>query len=117
MTDMSDAHGGLGELIAVLYLAIAIGSIIMARRGGLPAWVTGTAHALLTVQVILGIILFIRFPDIMPWSHVIFGLLTIPAIGLAVPLRKRLGRARGVAASAAIIFVLSTIAVVIAMTR
>jgi hypothetical protein len=114
---MVDAHGGLGELLVVLYLAIAILAIWLGRRGGVPAWFTGTVHALLGVQIIMGIILYIRHPHVMPVSHVIVALLTLPAVGLAVPLRSRLGKPRGTAVSAGIVAVLALIAVIIAKTR
>lgn len=114
---MAAAHGGLGELLVVVYLGIAIASWILARRQGLPAWLTGTAHALLGVQIIMGVILFVRYPNIMPWTHVLFGLLTIPAIVLVVPLRKRLGRNPAVAISSAAVGLCALVAVIIAMTR
>ncbi len=114
---MAEAHGGLGELLVALYLVIAILSFVLAKRNGLPAWLTGTAHALLGVQLIMGIILYAKHPHIMPVSHVIAALLTIPAIGLMVPLRKRLGRAQAVGISASVVTVLAAIAVVIAKTR
>ena len=76
---MAEAHGGLGELLVALYLVIAILSFVLAKRNGLPAWLTGTAHALLGVQLIMGIILYAKHPHIMPVSHVIAALLTIPA--------------------------------------
>jgi hypothetical protein len=114
---MANAHGGLGELIVVLYFVIAILSFVMAKRNGLPAWVTGTAHALLGVQLIMGVILYIRYPHVMPVSHVIAALLTIPAIGLMVPLRKRIGKPRAVGVSALTVAILATIAVIIAKTR
>ncbi|HEX3723948.1 MAG TPA: hypothetical protein VHV31_14250 [Nitrolancea sp.] len=114
---MAQAHGGLGELIVLLYLVIAILSFVLAKRNGLPAWVTGTAHALLAVQILMGIILFIRYPHAMPVSHVIAALLTIPAIGLMVPLRKRIGKPRAVGVSALTVTILAMIAVIIAKTR
>ena len=114
---MAEAHGGLGELLVALYLVIAILSFVLAKRNGLPAWLTGTAHALLGVQLIMGIILYAKHPHIMPVSHVIAALLTIPALGLMMPLRKRLGRAQAVGISASVITVLAAIAVVIAKTR
>ncbi len=114
---MVEAHGGLGELLVALYLVIAILSFVMAKRKGLPAWVTGTAHALLGVQIIMGIILYAKHPHVMPISHVIVALLTLPALGLMVPLRSRLGRARAVGVSTFVVAVLAGIAVTIAMTR
>ena len=114
---MANAHGGLGELLVALYLVVAILSFVLARRNGLPAWLTGTAHALLGVQIIMGIILYVRHPHVMPVSHVIAALLTIPALGLMAPLRKRFGRAQAVGISASLVTVLAAIAVVIAKTR
>ena len=114
---MAEAHGGLGELLVVVYLAIAVASLVVANRGGLPAWLTGTAHALLGVQVILGIILYIRNPDIMPWTHALFGLLTIPALALMAPMRRRYGPARGLAVSALAVAILAAVAVGIATMR
>jgi len=112
-----DAHGGLGELLVVVYLAIAILAFVLARRNGVPTWLTGTAHALLAVQIIMGIILYIEHPHVMPVSHVIVALLTIPAVGLMVPLRSRLGKPRAVGVSAFIVALLALIAVIIAKTR
>ncbi len=113
---MIEAHGGLGELLVVLYLAVAVGSLLASRRGGLPAWVTGTAHALLGVQIVMGLILLVRYPSAVPWTHPLFGLLTVPALALAAPLRRRFGRARGVALDALLIAVLAGIALAIAKT-
>lgn len=112
-----DAHGGLGELLVVLYLVIGILAFVLARRNGVPTWLTGTAHALLAVQIIMGIILYIKHPHVMPVSHVIAALLTIPAVGLMVPLRPRLGRSRAVGVSAFVVALLALIAVIIAKTR
>lgn len=114
---MVDAHGGLGELLVVLYLVIGILAFVLARRNGVPTWLTGTAHALLAVQIIMGIILYIKHPHVMPVSHVIAALLTIPAVGLMVPLRPRLGRSRAVGVSAFVVALLALIAVIIAKTR
>jgi hypothetical protein len=114
---MVEAHGGLGELLVALYLVIAILSFAVAQRKGLPAWLTGTAHALLGVQIIMGIILYARHPHAMPISHVIVALLTLPALGLIAPLRSRLGRARAVGVSTFLVAILAAIAVIIAKTR
>lgn len=108
---MVSVHNYLGESLVIVYLAVAILAIVLANRGGLPAWVTGIAHGLLTIQVLLGVILLIRNPDAAPWHHIVFGLLTIPALGLMFPLRKRLGSVRGVAVGAIAIAALLTLAV------
>ncbi|MBX5444160.1 hypothetical protein [Sphaerobacter sp.] len=114
---MNQAHGGLGELLVIVYLGIAIASWILARRQGLPPWLTGTAHALLGVQIIMGIILYVQHPNIMPWTHVLFGLLTIPALLLVIPLRQRIGRNAAIAVSSAAAGLCALVAVIIAMTR
>lgn len=114
---MAEAHGTLGEVLVALYLVIAVLSFVVARRDGLPAWVTGTAHGLLAVQIIMGVILLVQHPHAMPVSHVIVALLTLPAIGLMAPLRRRMGRARAVGTSAAVVAILAAIAVAIAKTH
>lgn len=114
---MAEAHGTLGEVLVALYLAIAILSFVVARRNGLPAWVTGTAHGLLAIQIIMGIILFVQHPHAMPVSHVVVALLTLPAIGLMAPLRRRIGRAKAVGISSAVVAILAAIALVIAKTH
>lgn len=114
---MAQAHGGLGELIAVVYMGLAIAAWILLRRQGLPPWLTGTAHALLGVQILLGIVLFVRNPNLVPWTHVLFGLLTIPALATVVPLRKRFSRNAAVAISSALTGVSALVAVMIAMMR
>jgi uncharacterized membrane protein len=63
---MLTVHGNLGEFLVVVYLAIAVLAAILANRGGLPAWVSGIAHGLLTIQVLLGVILLIRNPTAAP---------------------------------------------------
>jgi hypothetical protein len=114
---MLAVHGSLGEVLVLVYIAIAILAAVLANRGGLPAWVTGIAHALLTVQLILGIILFIRNPTAAPWHHILFGLLAIPALGLMFPLKKRLGATRGVVVGAVIVAIVLTLAVLTGLTR
>lgn len=114
---MFEAHRGLGELLVVVYLGIAIASFVLARRKGLPAWLTGTAHALLGVQIILGIILYVRNTSAVPWTHPLFGLLAAAALGLVVPLRNRIGRNRAIAVSALTTGICAAIAMAIAMAR
>ena len=114
---MAHVHGGLGELIVILYLGIAIASWALARRQGLPAWLTGTAHALLGVQIVLGIILFVRNPHAVPWTHPVFGLLALLALGLMAPLRRRYSRGAAIGISSAVVGLLALVAVTIAVTR
>jgi hypothetical protein len=114
---MLTVHGNLGEFLVVIYIGVAIFAAILANRGGLPSWVTGIAHGLLTVQVLFGVILLIRNPTAAPWHHILFGLLTIPALGLMFPLRKRLGPTRGTVFGAIAIAVLIALAVITGLTR
>jgi hypothetical protein len=114
---MLTIHGSLGEVLVLIYIAIAILAAVMANRGGLPSWVTGIGHGLLTVQVLIGILLLIRNPSAVPWHHIVFGLLTIPALGLMFPLKKRLGATRGIVIGAIIIAVLITAAVFTGLNR
>ena len=53
----------------------------------------------------------------MPWTHVLFGLLTIPALLLVIPLRQRIGRNAAIAVSSAAAGLCALVAVIIAMTR
>ena len=109
-------------VLFVLYLGIAIAAFALAsRRQGeryvLPPWLTGTAHALLGVQVLMGIILFARHPHAMPVSHAVAGIGTVVVLGLMAPLNRRYGRARGLEISALLIALLAAIAIGIAETR
>ena len=109
-------------VLFVVYLAIAIAAFLLAgRRQGerfvLPPWLTGTAHALLGIQVLMGIILFARYPHAMPVSHAVAGIGTVVALGLMAPLNRRYGRARGLGISALLIALLAAIAIGIAETR
>jgi hypothetical protein len=114
---MLTVHGSLGEFLVLVYIGIAIFAAVLANRGGLPSWVTGIAHGLLSIQVLLGIILLIRNPSAAPWHHILFGLLTIPALGLMFPLKKRLGATRGVVIGAIVVAVVTALAVITGLTR
>lgn len=114
---MSAVHGMLGESLALLYVLIAIGSYLRRRQGGLPAWLTGIAHALLAIQVLIGVTFFVRAPSVVTWWHPVTGVLALAALGLAIPLRPRLGRANAIAVTALVIAVLILIAVTIARAR
>jgi hypothetical protein len=110
-------HGNLGELLVLVYLGLAAFAAILANRGGLPKWVIAGAHSLLTLQVLLGLALLIRNPTTAPWTHVVFGLLTIPALGLTFALRKRLGSTRGLIIGSIIVVVILIVAVFTGMAR
>jgi hypothetical protein len=116
------AHGTLGVVLAVLYLAIAVAAFLLAdrrqdQRFVLPPWLTGTAHALLGIQILMGIILYAQHPHSMPGSHPIAGIGTVLALALMVPLNRRYGRARGLGISALLVAILAGIAILIAFTR
>ncbi len=114
---MSAIHGMLGESLALLYLLVAAGSYLRRRRGGLPGWLTGIAHALLAAQVLIGVTLFVRAPGAITWWHPVTGLLALAALGLTVLLRPRLGRADATAVTGLVVAVLVLTAVVIARSR
>ncbi len=114
---MITAHGSLGEVLVLVYIGIAIFAAILANRGGLPSWVSGIAHGLLSIQVILGVILLIRNPSAVPWHHIVFGLLTIPALGIMFPLRKRLGVTRGTVIGAIVVALFIALAVITGLNR
>ncbi len=114
---MSAIHGMLGESLALLYLLVAAGSYLRRRQGGLPAWLAGIPHALLAAQVLIGVTLFVRAPNIMTWWHPFAGLLALAALGLTILLRPRLGRANATAVTALVVAVLVLTAVMIARAR
>jgi hypothetical protein len=110
-------HGALGEGLAVVYLAIALGSYLRRRQGGLPMWLVGLAHLLIAIQVILGTALYIRAPQVISVWHPITGYLALAALGLTVVFRNRLGRANSAALTALIVMVLVIVNVLIARFR
>ncbi|HET9016358.1 MAG TPA: hypothetical protein VFN57_12235 [Thermomicrobiaceae bacterium] len=113
---MLGLHRGLGEAIVIVYLGIAIASWILARRDGLPSWLTGIAHTLLGIQVIIGIVLFVQHPHAVPWTHVLFGGLAVLSLGLMAPLRRRFGRGPAIGITSLVVGVFALVAVTIAVT-
>jgi heme A synthase len=75
------------------------------------------AHSLLTLQIVLGLILLFRNPTNAPWTHVVFGLLAIPALGLTFAMRKRLGSTRGMVVGSIVVAVVLVLAVLTGLTR
>lgn len=114
---MSAFHGMLGESLALVYLVIAVASYLRRRQGGLPMWLVGIAHAVLAVQVLVGVTLYVRAPEVISVWHPVVGILALASLGLSVPLRRRLGRANATAVTALVVAVLVLVAVVIARAR
>jgi hypothetical protein len=70
----------------------------------------------LALQVALGVILLAEgHGDAVPWYHPVLGIVALLALGLAAPLRKRLGAINGLVALFAIIALLTLFARVAAM--
>ena len=107
---MLNAHRGLGEGLFVVYLVVMVVIFVLGRRGGsTPAWLIGVSHALLAVQVALGVLLLATGPSVV-WYHPVLGIAAVLAIGLAAPLRKRLGTINGLVALFAILALLTLFA-------
>jgi hypothetical protein len=112
-----DIHKGIGEGLFVLYIVVLIVVYLLGRRGqAVPSWLVGASHGLLALQVALGVILLAEgHGDAVPWYHPVLGIVALLALGLAAPLRKRLGAINGLVALFAIIAVLTLFARVAAM--
>lgn len=88
---MESVHRYLGEALFIVYLIAAIIAIISYRRGRTaPMPVIGIAHALLTVQVILGIIL-IATDGLrgVPWYHPVLGLAALLMLAVIPTILRR----------------------------
>ena len=110
---MYDAHKGLGSLLFVVYLVILAAVWLLGRRNGrAPGWLVGVAHALLTIQVAMGVILLADDDYDAPWYHPALGLLALLAIGLTPVLRKRFGSLNGTLATLGVVAVLALAAMV-----
>jgi heme A synthase len=88
---MDGIHRGLGEGMFVIYLLAMIVAFIYSRRTeGPPSWLFGIAHGLLTLQVVLGLFLWLTDGlSGVPWYHPVLGLLTLAALGLTPVFRTR----------------------------
>jgi heme A synthase len=89
---MEDFHRYLGEGLFIIYLIVMIVALIMGRRNEtVPPWLTGAAHALLGLQVAVGLILLadggLRGE---PWYHPVLGLITLFALALMPVFRSRM---------------------------
>lgn len=106
---MEDFHRYLGESLFIVYLVVLIAAFVMTRRGrDVPPWLTGAAHALLAIQVAVGVILLLSGGlRGVHWLHPVVGLLAIAALGLA-PVFK--GRFRPGMDKAALFGVVATLA-------
>jgi hypothetical protein len=107
-----DIHKGIGEGLFVVYVVVLIAIFLMGRRGqSVPSWLVGASHGLLTLQVALGVILLAEgHGDAVPWYHPVLGIAAFLSIGLATPLRKRLGTKNGLLALVAILALLTLFA-------
>ena len=89
---MQDFHRYLGEGLFIIYVVVMIVALVMGRRGKtVPPWLTGAAHALLAIQVAIGVILLMSDGlSGVYWLHPVVGLLAILALGLAPVFRSSL---------------------------
>lgn len=117
METISTIHGMLGESLALVYLLVALGTYLRRRRGGLPMWLIGLAHALIALQVLLGTILYIQSPQVISIWHPITGYVALAALGLTVVFRKRLGQVNSTILTALIVAALVVVNVLIARLR
>lgn len=114
---MESFHRYLGESLFVIYLFVMLVVLFVGRRDRpVPAALMGVAHALLALQVILGIILISEDADRITIIHPILGLLAILALALLPVLRSRLGQRNGLIGSLGVVTVLVLAAMVTAMT-
>lgn len=115
---MEDIHRYLGEGLFLVYLIVVIVAVIMGRRGRRPpAAVIGVAHALLAVQVVLGIWMWLTDGlGIVPWYHPILGLAAILVIGLTPLFRATLRPGMDAAVLFALVAVLVLAAQLVAQT-
>ena len=113
---MESIHRYLGESLFIIYIFVIIAMLFIGRRDRpVPPALTGIAHGLLGIQVILGIILISEDSDRITIIHPILGLLAIMSLGLTPVLRKRLGKRVGTIATLSVVAVLSLAAMTVAM--
>src|SRR4051812_24017454 len=97
-TSMFNAHQGLGEILFAIYLVVLVIVYVMGRQGRVvPSWLTGIAHGLLGLQVLMGIILIAqsKYRNDVPWYHPLLGILAALSLGLTPVMRQRFGRVNG----------------------
>lgn len=111
---MSEFHARLGEGLFLIYF-IVIGVIFFLSRGNraVPGWLLGISHALLFVQVALGLILLMEGNDI-PWYHPVLGIAAILSLGLSPVFKQRLGATRGMMATMTVVGTLALVAMLAA---
>lgn len=114
---MLEAHKDLGELVVIVFFGLALASMLLAGRQGLPSWLASVGHALLGVQIILGIYLIIKHPHAVSWLHPLFAALAVVCVAAVVPLRKRFSRNAAMAMSTAGAGICAVVALAIAMAR
>lgn len=113
---MENFHRYLGEGLFIIYVVVMIVALVMGRRGNtVPPWLTGAAHALLALQVAIGVILLMSGGlSGVHWLHPVIGLLAILALGLAPVFKSRLRSGLDKAAVFGIVAVLALAAQLIA---
>ena len=113
---MENFHRYLGEGLFIVYVVAMLVAFVMARRGrDVPPWLTGAAHALLALQVAIGVILVLSGGlRGVHWLHPIVGLLAIAALGLAPVFKARLGKGLDKVAVFGVVAALALLAQVIA---
>lgn len=108
---MENFHRYLGEGLFIIYLIVMIVALILGRRNQtVPPWLTGAAHALLALQVAVGLILLadggLRGE---PWYHPVLGLITLFSLALMPVFRTRFGPTRAPVALFGLIALLALI--------
>lgn len=113
---MENFHRFLGEGLFVIYLFVLVVVLFVGRRDRpVPVALLAVAHALLALQVVLGIILISEDSGRVTIIHPILGLLAIISLGLSPLLRRRLGARSGMLATLGIVTVLILAAMTTAM--
>jgi hypothetical protein len=114
---MAEFHARLGEGLFVIYLIVLVIVWFMSRQDRkAPAWLMGIAHALLGLQVILGIILIAQDSDRIVWYHPVLGILAALSLGLMPVFRNRLGPRTGPIAALGVTTVVVFLAMLAATT-
>lgn len=113
---MQDFHRYLGEGLFIIYVVVMIIVLVMGRRGKtIPPWLTGAAHALLAVQVAVGVIILMSDGlSGVHWTHPVVGLLAILALGMAPVFKSSFRPPLDKAAVFAVVGVLALAAMLIA---
>lgn len=105
---MEDIHRWIGEGLFALYIIVMIVAIVFGRRGQRPpVWLVATAHGLLGIQVVFGIILLLDGLGGVPWYHPVLGLAALAVLALTPVFRSHLVRGMDVALVMGLVAVLT----------